>query len=192
VKRRDITIRSPQRNTAEDAHTAISVLPTRSEGPHAGRRVLVIGYGNTLRRDDGVGVRAAELLRAEPRFADVHVLAVHQLTPELAMDIGAASLVIFVDADTAAEPGTVHVRALSTAEPSAGGSGASSHHVGAAELVALARELMGATPDAVAIGIGVADLEMGEGLSPAVEAALPTVVETVARAATVRHAGREA
>ena len=48
-------------------------------------------------------------------------------------------------------------------------------------MLALARELTGASPRAVAVGIGVADLELGEGLSAPVESALPRVVDAVAR-----------
>jgi len=176
------------------------------------RGILVIGYGNTLRRDDGVGVRAAEMMAADSRFADVEVLTAYQLTPELSLDIATASLVVFVDADVRGLPGSIEVRELgaggaaaaasptpvsapapdeSSAETSPGAStltdgeradpGASSHHVGADELLALARELSGAAPRALAVGIGVADLELGEGLSTPVEAALPRVVEAVAR-----------
>lgn len=154
------------------------------------RRVLVIGYGNTLRRDDGVGVRSAELLATDPRLADdrrlgrLEVLTVHQLTPELALDVGAASLVVFIDADVAGEPGAITVRALGSVGPRADADaraepGASSHHVGGAELLALAEELTGHRPDAIAAGIGVADLELGEGLSADVEASLPAVVDAV-------------
>jgi Ni,Fe-hydrogenase maturation factor len=189
-------------------------------------RVLVIGYGNTLRRDDGVGVRVAEAVAADPRFAHVRVLAVHQLTPELALDIGSASLVIFVDADVRGLPGSIEVHdlgggeraggggtkaetaaeKLAAGEPAAGvaaGSTArsagvgppsgrpaestSSHHVGADELLALARELVGATPRAVAVGIGVADLELGEELSDPVEAAVPRALEVLADLIEVRH-----
>jgi hydrogenase maturation protease len=156
------------------------------------RSVLVIGYGNTLRRDDGVGVRAAELMAADPRFAGVEVLMAYQLTPELSLDIGTASLVIFVDADMRGLPGAIDVRELSAGAGAAGDvsrlpglepvdQGASSHHVGADEVLALARELTGASPRAVAVGIGVADLELGEVLSASVEAALPRVVDAVAR-----------
>jgi hydrogenase maturation protease len=143
--------------------------------------VLVIGYGNTLRRDDGVGVRVVDLLRADPRFADVDLLTVHQLAPELALDAGAASFVIFVDADVTADPGAIRVQPLtSTADAATAEPGASSHHVGAPDLLALARELTGAAPEAVAVGIGAGDLGLGEELSPTVEAALPAAVEIVA------------
>jgi hydrogenase maturation protease len=163
--------------------------PARSEAGRGVGRVLVIGYGNTLRRDDGVGVCAAELLRADPRCAEVDVLAVHQLTPELALDIAAASLVVFVDADISAEPGAVLLQPLGSAlEAAESEPGASSHHVGTAELLALARELTGALPEAVGIAIGVADVELGEGLTPSVEAALPQVVDMVSElVASDRH-----
>ncbi len=148
------------------------------------RPVLVIGYGNTLRRDDGVGVRAAELMAADPRFAGVEVLTAYQLTPELTLDIARASLVVFVDADMRGLPGAIEVHELSSGDGAVGGlerpgPGASSHHVGATELLALARQLEGGSARAVAVGIGVADLELGEGLSAPVEAAAARAAEAV-------------
>jgi hydrogenase maturation protease len=163
-----------------------------STGDTADRRILVIGYGNTLRRDDGVGVRAAEMMAGDARFAGVEVLTAYQLTPELSLDIGTASLVVFVDADMRGLPGAIDVRELSGGAGAAVDvsrlpglervdQGASSHHVGADEVLALTRELTGASPRAVAVGIGVADLELGEDLSAPVEAALPRVADAVAR-----------
>jgi hydrogenase maturation protease len=58
---------------------------------------LVIGYGNELRGDDGLGGRAADLLEAL-HLPGVRVLTVHQLTPELAEPISAANAVLFLDA----------------------------------------------------------------------------------------------
>jgi hydrogenase maturation protease len=61
---------------------------------------LLIGVGNRLRGDDGAGYRLAELLAAEPHptAAPWQVLAVQQLTPELAAAIAIANAVLFVDA----------------------------------------------------------------------------------------------
>jgi hypothetical protein len=58
--------------------------------------------------------------------------------------------------------------------------------------MALARELVGASPRAFALGIGVADLELGEGLSAPVEAALPRVLDVVARLVADHPRGRAA
>ena len=149
--------------------------------------MLVLGFGNTLRRDDGVGVRAAELLAAEPRLTGegVEVRAAYQLLPEMALDFGAVTLVVLVDADMRGLPGAIEVLPIGPRAPASDADaraepGASSHHVGGGELLALAAELTGHRPDAVHVGIGVADTELGEGLSPAVEAALPRVVRVVA------------
>ena len=150
--------------------------------------MLILGYGNTLRRDDGAGAVTARLLAADPRLQrdEVEVREAYQLLPEMSMDLAEVSLAIFVDADAAGLPGSIEIHHIDPAtaaredadarnEP-----GASSHHVGGGELVALAATLMGRAPEAVAVGIGVADLGMGEGLSPAVEAALPRVIDIVA------------
>jgi hydrogenase maturation protease len=150
--------------------------------------VLVIGFGNTLRRDDGAGAVAARRLAADPRLQreGIEVREAYQLLPEMSLDIAAATLVVFVDADMRGLPGSIEIHPI---DPEAaarddadarGDPGASSHHVGGGELVALASTLAGRAPEAVAIGIGVADLELGEGLSPAVDAALPRVADIVA------------
>ena len=60
--------------------------------------VLVVGYGNPLRSDDGIGWHAADLLATDPRLAGAQVLTHHQLAPELAEDISRASLVVLVSA----------------------------------------------------------------------------------------------
>lgn len=61
---------------------------------------LIIGYGNTLRGDDGVGFLLAEQLLSELSSLQVRVLAVHQLTPELTLDLAAKEVerVLFIDA----------------------------------------------------------------------------------------------
>ncbi len=59
--------------------------------------VLVIGYGNILRGDDGAGrVVADEVKRWNLPRVKSH--SIHQLTPELAEEISQVRMVIFVDA----------------------------------------------------------------------------------------------
>lgn len=154
--------------------------------PDVPARVLVIGYGNALRTDDGVGWHAARLLAGDPRLADVVVVAEHQLTPELAFDLSLASLVVLLDATTETPPGTVTVRSIAQPGTAAGEGagvppGASSHHVDPELLLVLARQLYGSAPEAVVVSVGVGEMGLGEGLTPAVEAALPAVADIVAR-----------
>ena len=171
---------------------------TAAPRPRGPGRVLVIGYGNALRTDDGVGWHAARLLAGDPRLAGAVVVAEQQLAPELALDMSAATLVVLVDATTTTKPGTVTVRQLAApGEESAGagsgasgtGPGATSHHVDPGLLLALARELYGAAPEAVEVSVGVADVGPGETLTPLVAAALPAVADAVARLVE-EHEGR--
>ena len=72
---------------------------------------LVIGYGNSLRSDDGIGIRVAEIV-ASWNLPEVRSLARPQLTPELAADLASVDLVIFVDACQAVGSDTVKLHAL--------------------------------------------------------------------------------
>ncbi|HTY57663.1 MAG TPA: hydrogenase maturation protease [Bacteroidota bacterium] len=60
---------------------------------------LVVGYGNTLRRDDGAGIAAARAIARA--FPGVHVLTAHGLNPEIAEDIARCDLAVFIDASVA-------------------------------------------------------------------------------------------
>jgi len=148
-------------------------------------RVLVIGYGSLLRTDDAVGPRVATVLAGDARLAGAEVHAVGQLTPDLAEPVAAASLVVLVDASGELAPGAVAVRRV---EPAAAAGtpaqGAFSHHVDAVSLVSLAAALYGRVPPVHLVSVGAASLEFGEQLSPAIEAAIPAIAETVVRLAT--------
>jgi Ni,Fe-hydrogenase maturation factor len=95
-----------------------------------------------------------------------------------------ASLVILIDASVDDPPGAISVRSMTAGDGDAGdvtggGPGASSHHVGPGELLAVARELYGAAPNLVAVRVGVASMEVGESLSPEVAATLPAIADAV-------------
>lgn len=138
--------------------------------------VLVVGYGNVLRTDDGVGWHAAERLARDSRLSGATVLARHQLTPELALDISQATFVVLLDAGHDQPAGTF---AIAPVERTGGGS-ASSHHLDPATLLALADELYGPPPSVFMVRVGVESVEVGDRLSPIVEAALPRLVDAVA------------
>ncbi|HEY9826991.1 MAG TPA: hydrogenase maturation protease [Stenomitos sp.] len=60
-------------------------------------KILAIGYGNTLRGDDGIGPWVAEQIAVQ-QWPEVRSLSVPQLTPELAAEIAEADVVFFIDA----------------------------------------------------------------------------------------------
>lgn len=127
-------------------------------------RSLIIGYGNTLRGDDGVGPVVAEWVGRIVDAGRTRVLVRHQLTPELAEDVAAADRVIFVDAAADEPAGAVRVVELLDA---AAGLGENSHAVNPAWLLRTARELYGRSPRAWAVIVGGADFSLAEALSPA-------------------------
>jgi hydrogenase maturation protease len=139
--------------------------------------VLVLGVGNPLRADDGVGQAVVERLGLMLAPDAAELRAVYQLTPELAADIAGARLVVVVDASVAVPPGEVAVRDLA---PGSAGGEPFSHSVDPAGLVALARALYGAAPRMVLVGVGPRSLEAGEGLSPAVAGAVGVAADAIA------------
>jgi hydrogenase maturation protease len=139
---------------------------------------MVVGYGNSLRSDDGVGPAVAARLAGDPRLAGVIIRSEHQLTPELAADASQASLLVLVDAGTDEAPGEVSVRRL---EPSPVEGGTTwTHHLDPSALVGLARELWGSAPPVIVVSIGPASLEVGEGLTEIVAPAVTRAADLVA------------
>jgi hydrogenase maturation protease len=139
---------------------------------------LVIGYGNALRTDDGIGWHAAERLAADPRMDGVTVLRLHQLAPELALDFSRADFVVLIDASHLPAAGMFTVEAVTRAVSE---STAWSHHLSPPSLIALAEELYGRCPQVFGFSVGVADVEVGERLSPQLAGALPLLVDAVAK-----------
>src|SRR5580704_8692330 len=107
-------------------------------------RCLILSCGNTLRGDDGIGpwlaAWAEERFDAEPA---VRVVSRQQWTPDLAEDVAQAETVLFIDCSMQSAPGEIRITSV---EPAAAGPGLASHHVGAAELLALGRELYVSVP----------------------------------------------
>lgn len=149
--------------------------------------VLVIAYGNTLRRDDGAGPLLARRLTDRPGAlpADVTVRIEHQLLPELAADIAhrAVFAVLFVDAAVRPSvdlPPQVCLRELSAGSPvappapSSASSVALGHRLSPESIVELAAALSGRpAPPASILTIEGVDFSVGEGLSPETEALMP-------------------
>ncbi len=122
-------------------------------------RVLVIGYGNPGRQDDGLGPAVAVVIEQLGRH---HIAAfeAYQLNIEDAIDIARHDIVWFVDASLTG-PAPYAVRDLSP--------GASieftSHILRPEALLAIARQVFGATPEAHLLAIRGYCFEFVEGLT---------------------------
>jgi hydrogenase maturation protease len=159
-------------------------------------RIAVLGLGNVLRRDDGVG--PAVVARLEARFelpADVEVLDLGTPGLDLVDQLVHRDAVVFVDAIVhAGAPGSVRVLTPAALRGSTGRVAASprmtSHEAGVDDALTLAA-LDGRGPRHVRlVGVVAEDLGDGPGFSRAVEAAVPAACDAVL--AELRALGVEA
>ncbi len=134
---------------------------------------LVIGYGNTLRGDDGVGPRVAEAIE-KLNLPRVRTIVCPLLTPELADPIARAGKVIFVDAAVDA-PDKLQWRKLKPNETSQ----LMAHAADPRTMLALARDVFGRAPEAWWLTIPAADLGFREDFSPEVNKGFAEAVEKI-------------
>jgi hydrogenase maturation protease len=120
-------------------------------------RVVVAGFGNPLRRDDGAGWRVAEALAAR---WPVTVLTGQQPLPEWSMTLAQADVAYFVDAGVSTR-GRLRLRRLALDDTPA----VDGHALAAGQVLALARALYGRCPNAYLLELPVYDLSFGEELS---------------------------
>lgn len=137
-------------------------------------RILVIGYGNTHRSDDGAGYRAAlDYLNATPAGA-VQVIAQELLKPQVVEEMSTADLVIFLDSSNCqGEPGAVAEQEV-IADRRADGLFAPP--LTPARALQACRVVYRRSPRTVLISVRGDNFGFGARLSPAVEAALPEML----------------
>jgi len=139
-------------------------------------RILIIGFGNPLRGDDGFGWHAAHRLAEAPKDDSVRVLAVHQLTPELAEPISEAELVIFIDASHGGAPGTRKCEEIAV---NATAATSLAHYFTPTSLLGCTHTIFGASPRALIFTFVADSFDFCESLTPRAEAALPEILQRV-------------
>jgi hydrogenase maturation protease len=137
------------------------------------RDFLVIGYGNTLRGDDGLGPRVAEAVE-NLNLPGVHTLVCQQLSPEYADPVSRAHTVVFVDAAVDA-PREVQLRKLEPGESSQ----LMAHAADPRTLLALARDVFGHAPRAWWLTIPAVKLDFSEELTPEAQRGFAEAVEKI-------------
>ncbi len=146
---------------------------------------VVLGIGNILNRDEGVGVRALDHLRehlGEPD--DVDLIDGGVLGLELLQIVESADRLLILDAvDAGLEPGTV-VELVGDEIPLYTKVKMSQHQVTFQEVLALAAMRDSMPPELHLIGVQPADLSIGIELSPEVESVVPEVAERAASVLT--------
>ena len=144
------------------------------------KKTVVLGTGNELFRDEGVGVHVSRILQTKlsPSSGDIEVID-GGTSPDIWSLIDGADKLIIVDAVRGGcEPGTIYrftpqqivaERAIIT----------SVHQMGILENLSL-MELVGGKPkETIIIGVEPKELEPGLELSPELQRRLPKIIQTV-------------
>jgi hydrogenase maturation protease len=162
--------RRHQLNSCESSYakTKRKVIMTATTG-----QVLLIGFGNPGRQDDGLGPAMAQAIE-QKQLPGVTVDSDYQLTVEDAAEVAKYDTVVFADASVnGAEP--FWVKRIHAVES---GVEFSTHSIDARSVLALAKRLFGAQPKAYLLGIRGYDYnEFGEVLSPRAKANLVQAID---------------
>lgn len=139
--------------------------------------IIVLGLGNLIRSDDGVGVHAVRQLLEDRRVPEnVEVLDGGTLGLQLLPSIEEATHLLAIDAVRAgASPGTIHRFDIADMQPLPGTP--SVHQLGFADLLAALRLLEKFPKHMILLGVQPEETGWGDRLSPSVQASLPGLIE---------------
>lgn len=131
------------------------------------KKCLIIGYGNTLRGDDGLGPYIVEHIQdaVAPYGATVRTMTLHQLDVTLASQIPEVDMVFFVDARADDSEELVRIEQI---EPAAEPVGLhhTSHTISVPVLLRIALDSYGAAPLCFCLMPKGYDFSIGEIISP--------------------------
>ena len=147
--------------------------------------IKILGIGQSIRGDDEVGLEIVQRWRDShgTDYPEYSIEAETAESPGLSLLglIAGLDAAILVDAVlSGAPPGTLHKLAEEDLLDFGEGTG-SAHGWGTAETLSLGRQLAPEDlPESIfVIGVEAVQFELGEGLSPAVEASIPRAVEMI-------------
>jgi hydrogenase maturation protease len=144
------------------------------------RHVLILGLGNPLLGDEGIGVRVVEELQGLELPDGVTVVEGGTAGLGLIGLMEGYQKVIIVDAaDMGHPPGCVVRFTPLEAQLKTVEAPLSLHQIGLGEALTLAEALEVAPAERIIIGVQPRQVEMGAGLSPEVERAIPKIIRTI-------------
>jgi hydrogenase maturation protease len=143
-------------------------------------RIIVLGVGNILLTDEGVGVRAVEKLQLDFDLpAEVVVIDGGTTGMEMLEDLSNADHIIIIDAVRSGNAPASIIRLADEQVPVFFKTKLSPHQIGLSDVLATL-ELLGEQPGGVTvIGVEPVSLDTGMKLSPQVEAVMPELVQLV-------------
>ena len=142
------------------------------------KRITVIGIGNLLLKDEGIGVHVVHSLRESQCPANVEIID-GGISPHVIFDLEGVDKLIVIDAVRAGgDPGEVYRFELSDLAWEEKET-TSLHEMGLGESLRLMGMLGNRPEEVVIIGVEPEEIDWGLGLSPKLEQRLPEVVRSV-------------
>jgi len=156
------------------------VIETRRkplESPY--KHILILGVGNLLLSDEGVGVHVAQRMMTMNWPPAVQVVEGGTDGFGLVNFITEADRMILIDAvKGGGQPGSIYRFEIDDCPPYPDLFKTSVHQISILEVINLS-SLISSTPRTTIIGIEPASIEMGMELSPTVEAKIPKVIQMI-------------
>lgn len=143
-------------------------------------RTAILGVGNTLMSDEGVGVHAIDALAERYDFpAEVEIIDGGTTGMELLPDLEGLDHLIVVDAVRVGKPGGSIVRLAGEEIPVFFKTKISPHQIGLSDIFAALRFKGNPPKETVIVGVQPESLDLHIGLSPVVAARLDDVLKMV-------------
>ncbi|ACI18875.1 hydrogenase maturation protease [Dictyoglomus thermophilum] len=131
-------------------------------------KILLVGFGNPYRRDDGLGIKLLDLINY-----NVEKMKVQELSFDMAEILKDYDMVIFVDASLEGDEISFRkIQEESTFSPL-------THHTPCEELLSWTRVLYGKTPEFYLLSIRGYDFDFGEELSDKAKENLEKALEFI-------------
>jgi hydrogenase maturation protease len=147
--------------------------------PRERQPVLILGIGNILMADEGIGVRAIEAMQQMVLTDDVELFDGGTAGADLIDVLSDREKVIVIDAmDADLPPGTILRLTPEQLSPSEQPS-VSLHEIGLIETLAMAKHIGTAPKETVVVGVQPRDILPRYTLSDTLSAALPRIIDQV-------------
>lgn len=150
-------------------------------------KAVVLGVGNILRADEGIGVRVVEALQRDYELPEgVEAIDGGTSSMEMLEELSDLDFLLVVDAIVDHRPPGTLIRLDGDAVPVFFRRNLSPHGIGLSDVLA-ALEFMGREPrETVILGVQPVSLELSLELTPAVAACLPTLLAQAVEELTAR------